>query len=147
MGFFSGIKNAGGAIFNFRVTKWVGLDQIKANSRNLVNIGQSLITPQQANYKETFEEALVRLNITEEQIQQRRKEFTRLMVIYLGISLLIFAYSIFIVYKYKNIMGFIMGFALTIFALTHAFKYHFWIYQIKHRRLGCTLREWFLDKH
>lgn len=147
MGFFSGIKNAGGVIFNFRVTKWIGLDQIKANSKNLFNIGQSLVTPQQANYTETFEEALVRLNITEEQIQLRKKEFTRLMIIYLVIASIIFIYSIYIAYKYKNVMGFIMGFALTLFALTHAFRYHFWIYQIKHRKLGCTLRDWFLDKH
>ena len=97
-----------------------------------------------ASQGETFEEAMQRLNITEAELNARRKEFTRLMFIYLAISLSIFAYTVYIVTMHKNFMGFMMGFAITIYSLTYVFKYHFWIYQIKHKKLGCTLREWFL---
>ncbi len=146
MGFFSRAKTIGGTIFNFKVTKWVGLDQIKSNTKNIYEIGQAAITPEHADYVETFEEALKRLNITEAELQQRLKEFTTLLVVYILLATAVFAYGIFIVIQYKNFMGFFMSLAVTIFALTHAFKYHFWIYQIKHRKLGCTLREWFSDK-
>ncbi len=145
MGFFSRVKNAGGYIVNFKVTKWAGLDQIKDSSKSVVNLGRNLLTAEQANYVETFEEAMQRLNITEAELNARRKEFTRLMFIYLFVSLAIFTYSIYVVAVHKNFMGFMMGFAITIYSLTYVFKYHFWIYQIKHKKLGCTLREWFLD--
>ncbi len=145
MGFFSRVKKAGGYVVNFKVTKWAGLDQIKDSTRGVANLGRNLFLAEQANYAETFEEAMQRLNITQEQLNERRKEFTRLMIIYFFISLAIFAYSIYVVAVHKNFMGFMMGFAITLYALTYVFKYHFWIYQIKNKKLGCTLREWFLD--
>jgi intracellular multiplication protein IcmV len=145
MGFFSKVKNASGYVVNFKVTKWAGLDQIKDSTRSVASLGRNIFIAEQANYTETFEEAMQRLNITEHELQARRKEFTLLMFIYLFVALAIFSYSIYVVAMHKNFMGFMMGFAITIYALTHVFKYHFWIYQIKHKKLGCTLREWFLD--
>ena len=142
MGLFSGL----GYVFNFRVDKWIGWDNIKASSKNVYRMGQAVFTPEQAEYEETFEEACERLNITAEQLQQRKIEFTRLLLIYLALAALIFGYSIFIVYAYRNIMGFIMGFCVTIFTLVHAFRYHFWLYQITHKKLGCTIKEWFFDR-
>ncbi len=146
MGFLSGMKKVGGMVFNFRVNQWIGLDHIKSNSKNLYNIGQAAVTPEQPDHEETFEEALKRLNITEDEVKQRKIEFTRLMIIYIFVALLVFSYSIYIVVVFKNFMGFFMGLAVTLFALVHSFKYHFWLYQIRHRKLGCTLKDWFLDK-
>lgn len=146
MGFFSRVKDASGYIVNFKVTSWMGLDQIKSIGRNTADLGNQLFTPDQANYTETFEEAMIRLNITEEQLNQRRREFTILMIIYILIACGLFSYSIYVIYAHKNIMGFIMSFAITLFALTHVFKYHFWLYQIRHKKLGCSLKDWFSDK-
>lgn len=146
MGFFSRAKDVGGVIFNFRVTKWMALDQLKRNTNGVFRIGQAVITPEQANYDETFEQAMERLGITDVELQQRRREFTALLFIYILVALAIFGYSLYIVIIYKNFMGFIMGLAVTVFALVHAFKYHFWLYQLKHRKLGSSLRDWFLDK-
>lgn len=146
MGMFSNVKNAGGYVFNFKVSSWLGVDQIKATTKNIASLGRNVVTPEQADYVETFDDALMRLGITNEVLQQRVKEFNRLMIIFIFVAAAIFSYSVFIVFKHKNIMGFIMGFAITLYALTHAFRYHFWVYQIKHKKLGCTLREWFLEK-
>ncbi len=146
MGFFSRAKDVGGVIFNFRVTKWMGLDQIKRNTTGVYRIGHAVVTPEQADYDETFEQAMQRLGLTEEILQQRRKEFTTLLFIYILAAIAIFAYSLYIVINYKNFMGFIMGLAVTVFALVHAFRYHFWLYQIKHRKLGSSIKDWFLDK-
>lgn len=146
MGFFSGLRNAGGYIFNFRVTKWLGLDQIKDVSGRVGDTAKTIFTPEQAEQAETFEEALRRLNITEYELEQRKQEFIRLMFIYIFAAVAIFLYSLYIVIAYGNLMGFFMGLAITVFALTFAFRYHFWVYQIKHKKLGCSFRDWFLDK-
>ena len=147
MGFFSRVKQAGGYVVNFKVTQWVGLERLKGSSEQLVRITKSIFTPEQAEYSETFEDALQRLNLSKEQIEARRIEFTRLMIVYLLVAVALFSYSIYIVYVYKNFLGFFMAFSITIFALTHAFRYHFWIFQIKHKKLGCSVKDWFLDKH
>jgi len=145
MGFFSSVKKGGSYVFNFKVTSWLGMQQIKDSTNSVKDFGRTIFIPEQAEHKETFEEALIRLNITAEQLEQRRKEFTRLMIIYILIATAILCYSVFIVVYYKNIMGFIMGFAISLYALTYAFRYHFWIYQIKNKKLGCTIKDWFLD--
>jgi intracellular multiplication protein IcmV len=147
MAFFQQAKSLGSYIFNFRVGKWMGVDQVKQSYSQLYQITLAVFRPEQAELSETFEEALIRLDLTEADIEQRRIEFTRLMIIYAFVSLAIFSYSIWIVYAYKNLLGFGMGFSITIFALTYAFRYHFWLFQIKHRKLGCSLRDWFLDKY
>lgn len=146
MGFFSGAKNLGSYVFNFRVSKWLDYDMLKRSTTKIVDITRATFSPEQAERTETFEQAMERLNLTEAELQQRLTEFSRLLVVYLIIAALIFSYSVWIAFSYKNIMGFFMGFCITLFALTHAFRYHFWIYQIKNRKLGCSLREWFFDR-
>lgn len=146
MGFFSGLRKAGGYVFNFRVDKWVGYEQIKRNSTDLLDDAKTIFIAEQADHKETFEEALKRLNLSEAELQARAVEFRRLMLLFLILAGLVFGYSFYIGFMYKNVAGFFMGIAVTIFALANAFRYHFWLYQIKHKKLGCTLREWFADK-
>lgn len=143
MGFFSRVKQSGSYIFNFRVSSWFGYDSVKSSTQSVLQIARSLFQPQQAETNETFEEALKRLNITEADLNERRKEFTRLMFIYLIAATAVFLYCLYIVIVHKNIIGFFMGLAITVYALTLAFRYHFWIYQIKNKKLGCTIREWF----
>lgn len=147
MGFFSRTKQLGGYVFNFKVGSWMGYSQIKGSAQQLTQITKAVFSPEQAERTETFEQAQERLLLSENELNERRKEFTRLMIIYLLFAIAVFSYSVWIVYAYKNFMGFCMGFGITVYALTYAFRYHFWIYQIKHKKLGCTLRDWFLDKH
>lgn len=146
MGFFGGIKKAGGYVFNFRVDKWFGLDQFKSSSGQLVDEAKTIFVGEKASRTETFEQALQRLNVTEQELQARLKEFRRLLVVYLLVALVLFVYSTYIAYAYDNILGFFMGLAVTTYALSHAFKYHFWIFQITHKKLGCSLKEWFVGK-
>lgn len=146
MGFWSATKNAGSYVFNFRVGKWLDYDQLKRSTTKIASITRAVFSPEHAERTETFEQAMERLNLTESELQQRYTEFSRLFIIYLLIAVAIFSYSVWIAFTYKNILGFMMGFCITIFALTHVFRYHFWMFQIKHRKLGCTLREWFFDK-
>jgi len=147
MGFFSGLRGAGGYIFNFRVTRWLGLDSLKDNTKGVANTAKAVFTPEEAEQSESFEEALKRLNITEQELESRRQEFTKLLIIYVILGIVIFGYSLYIAISFGNLLGFFMGLALTVFALSYAFRYHFWIYQIKHKKLGSTFRDWFLDKN
>lgn len=127
------------------VKAWMGLDIIKASSRYVWGVGKSLFVPQKAEYNETFQEALARLNLTEADLKLRHKEFSQLFLIYGAIGVVIALYSLFLFYT-MSFMGGVLALVVACLAFALAFRYHFWLFQIKHRKLGCSMREWWHSK-
>ena len=142
MGFFKKAKKIGSFIVDVRVDRWIGFEFLKNTAHQLYCSTKALTTPDQATRTETFEEAIIRLNLTEKVLQSRKKSFTQLFYTYLSVSMIVFIYSVYIT-TLDNFLGFLIGISLTIFGLSQAFKYHFWLFQIRHRKLGCTIKEWF----
>ncbi len=106
--------------------------------RNMIG---KLFTPKSGGYQESFEEALVRLQLTEEDLKHRIREFGRLAFIFVSMAILSFIYTIYLCAT-EGGWGVILGFVITLFLLTRAFYFHFWLFQIKNRKLGCTIKEW-----
>lgn len=127
------------------VKAWMGWDIIKASSRYVWILGKSLFVPQKAEHNETFQEALARLNLTEADLQERHKEFLRLFLVYGAIGIAITAYSFFLFYT-LSFAGGILALVVAALAFAMAFRFHFWLFQIKHRKLGCSVREWWHSK-
>ena len=146
MGIINVTRKVGSQIFDFNVSGWIGYQNMKGLTKGLIDNSKDTFHVQSGTIEETFEEAVERLNLTEEILAQRKKEFTRLFLIFLITACCIFSYSIFIAAIYKNIMGFIMGLGITCYALSQSFKYHFWLYQIKAKKLGCSFNDWFNSK-
>lgn len=143
MGFFSGTKKVLGQVFNFRVNEWLDTKYHKNFFGFITNYTSSLFTKDQTITKhETFEEAIKRLNISEDDLIKRKQEFNKLFIIYLIISLSLFSYTMFITIKYSNFYSFILGTSVTAMSLASTFKYHFWLTQITKRKLGLTFKEW-----
>jgi intracellular multiplication protein IcmV len=123
------------------VSAWMGLDIIKSSSQYLWGIGRNLFIPQKATLTESFSEAVMRLKLTEEDLQQRKREFQRLFITYAVIALGIVAYSGYLFYSMNFISG-LMAILVSLLAFALAGRNHFWLFQLKHRKLGCTLHEW-----
>jgi intracellular multiplication protein IcmV len=132
-------------ISTFPVDKWLDLDNLKNNAKFTTDAAKSLFTPKQATMPETFDSAVDRLDLSEKDIKQRQTEFLRLYWFFTGFCVLMFVYGLYLVSK-SSVNGFCVTFALAIYLLTQAFKYHFWYFQIKNRKLGCTLKDWFQMK-
>jgi len=126
---------------DFRVGQWLGFDDLKSNAKVTKNSLDRLITVPKATVIESYEEAMVRFDLSQEDIDARQKEFGKLSIFFLLLSLALFSYGLFIATK-GDTLGFLMVVALTLYTLTQAFRYHFWLFQLRHRKLGCTLREW-----
>lgn len=141
MGLFSGIKKMGGRIIDLRADKWMSLGIIKDSFERTSSILADMVIPQKAHRKETFEEALLRLNITEADLTERRKEFGRLVAIYGSIGLIIVLYGIYMGIN-KHFAAALISTCLSLYAFGQAFRFHFWLFQINHRKLGCTVKEW-----
>lgn len=127
------------------VKAWIGWDIIKSTSRYVYHLGQGLFVPQKAAHTETFKEALARLNISETDLQLRQKEFMRLFLIYGAMGVVIILYSFYLFYT-MSFMGGLLAVAVASLAFAMAFRFHFWIFQIKHKKLGCSVREWWHSK-
>lgn len=145
MGLFSTVKKAAGNAFDFRVDKWVGWDFIVETTNDYKRIVLDMATPDSPEYSETFEEALERLGLTEADLAARKKEFTRLFVFFIVLSLCIIGYGLYMAVQGSMIPA-IIAFCISIYSLSQAFRFHFWLFQIKYRKLGCTVKEWMNGK-
>lgn len=124
------------------VPRWMDLPRLAKNGTMLVDIVKQLLVPQKAKITETFEDAMVRLQLSPTDIAQRAKEFKRLLFIFLAIFIVLLSYTIYL-FLLGSIRPGLVSLVLVFIVLAQVFRYHFWLFQIKQRKLGCTLREWF----
>ena len=141
MSFFGGVKKIIKPLVD--VPKWIGYRQLVTTQRVIFGYLKRLYTPEQAELSESFEAALLRLNLTEADLAKRLQEFTRLQRIWVALLLLVAGYALYNLWFQQAWRAFLpcVGFSLVI--LTQIFRYHFWLFQIRQRRLGCSFRDWF----
>lgn len=123
------------------IPKWIDYPQLAKNNRSIFGFIKKFFIPDQAKTQESFEEALLRLKLTPVDLSQRTKEFSRLMWIWIFLFLINITYSIYLLYN-DFFRGFYPCLGISIIILTQIFRYHFWLFQIKQRRLGCSFRDW-----
>lgn len=145
MGLWKSTKNIASKVFDFRVDRWMSLSYVKTVSRQTGSLLKDLVVPKKASRTETFEQAMERLRLTEADIIQRQKEFRQLVCIFFIIACLIILYGLYMITKGYPMVG-LISFCIALYALSQAFHFHFWLFQMKHRKLGCTLKEWFHSK-
>jgi intracellular multiplication protein IcmV len=132
--------NVFGRIFNVRT--WVDFERMKSFTVYLAHGFRKMFVPQQREGGETFEEAIVRMNLSEKDLQGRQSALYRLSLLMCVAAIFIFAYGMYHLY-YGGYRATIISLAVMLIALSLAFRYHFWYFQIKERKLGCTLQEWY----
>lgn len=141
MGIFKSSKKAAGRVVDVRVDKWVSLEYLTETAENFKIILIDSVIPKKATYSETFEEAMARLELTEADLARREKEFSQLFYFFLVLSLAIISYGLYLAFT-SNMISTLITFCLSVYTLAQAFRFHFWLFQLKHRKLGCTLKEW-----
>lgn len=127
-------------IFNIRL--WFDWERMKAFTQYLLQGCKTFLVPQKAQVTESFEEAMARLGLTDSDLLARQKGLLRLSLLTLGFAILLLGYAIYHVF-YGSLLAVMLSVVLMCVTLVLAFRYHFWYFQIKKRKLGCTIREWF----
>lgn len=145
MGMFSGIRKVAGRVVDVRADKWMSFHFIRDSFDKTAGVVADLVIPKQAERQETFEDALRRLNLTEDDIKARQSEFTRLVAIFMILGVSIIGYAIYMVI-HKNYAAGLISICLSLYAFSQAFRFHFWLFQMKNRKLGCTIQEWLNSK-
>ncbi|MBI2785070.1 MAG: type IV secretion protein IcmV [Legionella longbeachae] len=127
-------------IFNIR--KWFDWARAKVFTLYLVNAFKRIFIPQQSHQTETFDEAVKKFHLNDENLQEKQNSLWRLTLLMLILAVLILAYAGYQLYL-GSIKAFLVSLVVTLIALVLAFRYHFWYFQIKEHKLGCTISEWY----
>jgi len=128
------------SIINIRY--WADWDRMKSFTRYLVNGFKKFFVPQKQANGESFEAAQKRLKLSDSDLIARQAGLLRLSIIMVTIAVLLFFYSIYL-FASRGYLGGVVSIVVVFIALVLAFRYHFWYFQIKERKLGCTIQEWF----
>jgi intracellular multiplication protein IcmV len=126
----------------FNVRAWVGWDGISEGAKTIKTLASSLFVPAESTRTESFEDALARLQLTDDDILKQSKNFKRLFILFFiaTIGLFVYAFTMLMTHAYVASLA---SFGLTALLFAQTFRYHFWWFQMKHRRLGCSFKEWF----
>ena len=126
----------------FNVPAWIGFKQIKDSNKVIMTYVKESFNVNEAERDETFDAALERQNITKDQLGVVYRCNARNFYIVLAVILCLAVYAIYllVIGSYK---GFFVDVAVLAFAGVKLFQFSFWNFQIKHKKLGCSFREWF----
>ncbi len=123
--------------------RWIGYEQIASNGRTIKNMVDGLTKPNQTTSFQpaTFEDCMRHYGLSEADLQKRMKNALLIARVCAVASLLMLAYTIYL-FIHTLPLAAIICVVLTFLLWAYAFRAHFNYFQMKQRRLGCTLKQW-----
>lgn len=123
-------------------TGWLDVDTIRVRNRTLWNALSSVFRLPTAERSETYEEAMKRLNVTDAEVQQRAQTYRLYAWGFFLLGLLVFFYSFYLLFSIFTFSGFLLGLCASAAFFSQAFRFDFWSFQMRRRKLGATFEEW-----
>ncbi len=143
MGLWAGAKKVVGHMVDVRVDQWLDLVSLKQSTYYLWDQTKSLFKIKAApEHAESFKEAVDRMALSEEVIAKQSQSFRKLAFFFVLMALALVIYAI-VVYRLNNRIGTIISLSLSLYALSLAFRFHFWHLQIAQKKLGLNIREYY----
>lgn len=130
----------------FNPRAWLDVEEIKDNNKIIWDSISGLFSPATPDRTETFDEAIKRLGLNEHSIDDAQKNYQAFTWFFLGLGFLVVCLGFYLIFYHRTISGLILAFAAAALFFGQAFRYSFWHFQIKHRKLGCTFAEWWNGK-
>ena len=123
------------------VGRWFNAAEVKDNTAYVKRSAKALLVVQKPTHNESFDEAITRLHLNEADIQERQRSFFKLAVIMFTFAFLCLVYTLYLLYAFSFDSA-ALTLMVTLLCLVTACRYHFWYFQVKHRKLGCTIKDW-----
>lgn len=125
----------------FDLPSWIGVHQARYTNITLFQYLKAIFKTKRSPRQETFEQAMERLQLTEQNLRERVESNNKNKWIFIILGVALALYSIYLIFS-AHIGGFFLGVAVVILAFVRAYQFSFWNFQIKHKKLGCTYKEW-----
>jgi len=122
------------------VRRAVAYDEIKDNTRYIFRVvkGFARVGGKRTQGYQSFED----MPYSEVEIQTSRENFKKLAITYFAIFILSLLYILYNLINHNTVTA-ILSVCFSLACLSMAFRYHFWVFQIKVRRLGCSFKDYF----
>lgn len=117
------------------------IKSIQENVTEAKSFFRFLFVVQPKTHEETFEQALERLKLTQEDIDHRERELSVLVKLFLIIAVCVLVYIIYSLFQ-KSLIASLGGFGILLIVIAQLFRYHFWLFQIRKKQLGCSFKAW-----
>ncbi|OGT30569.1 MAG: hypothetical protein A3E87_03125 [Gammaproteobacteria bacterium RIFCSPHIGHO2_12_FULL_35_23] len=127
------------------VPAWLGFSFLKNNTKGLIRFLRPFYKPTTVNQSETFAEATNRLNLTEQDLSRRQKNLAGQAWLFGLLSLGMVLYAINLIFS-LHVGPAVLSLLISVFFFVKMCTCRFWIFQIKHRKLGCSVNEWLQNK-
>lgn len=129
----------------FDVPRWVNVKQYVETNKTLYTKIKDSFRVARPMREETFEAAMQRLKLSEQDLNERMPANQRALTILLSFVIALCLYGFYLMFT-GAIAGTLVILAVIALSSVRAFQYSFWNFQIKHRKLGCSFKEWFSGK-
>lgn len=130
------------AKYFFDVPSWINWQEIKLNTRYVKNLAKSAFRFKNKPERiESFSEAMDRYSLDEIALKKRYQQLRILFMLTMFLAGILFPYTVYVCLFGHWLNGGVCA-ALTMLSFALAFRYHFWMYQIAERKLGCTFKDW-----
>lgn len=126
----------------FNPLGWLGYNELKTYNRIIWGNLKNISTVEKPERTETFEEAMQRFDVTDAQVKRISDTYLLYAIFFVIVAAFAFAGAFIFLIGYGKFSGFILAMVCVAILLCYAFRFHFWHFQIKHRKLGCTFAEW-----
>jgi intracellular multiplication protein IcmV len=124
------------------VRGWVSYDELSANTQTTYGLFRKFFHSSRNPVRhETYEEAAVRLGMTEDQLAKRKETFLYSALIYWIFAFGLFAYFIYLL-MHMYFLAVCFDLMLVLLLSLTAYREHFWYMQMQKRRLGCNFYDW-----
>jgi len=145
MGFKRVIKKSFSEGFSFK--KWVGVDSLKTDTKMLRNIFKGVFkksrSPSSEAKSQSFEDAMRKYGVDEAELKTRMRNAKAIVAFCLLAAVIVFGYFLYFVAFFSQYLSGFVCLTLMALLIAYAFREHFNLFQMRQRRLGCTVQEWF----
>ncbi|MFI4955094.1 MAG: hypothetical protein ACHP9Y_04185 [Gammaproteobacteria bacterium] len=127
------------------ISRGLGLSILMDAAKSMNDIVKGFLTVPYMDQRESFEQATRRLRLTPIELEKRRKNFLHQALLFLLFGFVALAYAIYL-FSDAAWGSAIVVILMTAVFILYALRAHFWAFQIKHKKLGCTWKEWWNNK-
>lgn len=129
----------------FKVREWMDMDRMGTSLSYFFTRSRRLFTVPQAEQKEhSFEAAKKKFKLSDEQLDKQQHALHLWGLILFVCALLVLGVAIYFLIQGAWKAG-LLSLVVTGIAGALAYRYHFLAFEIKQRKLGCSVSEWFRE--
>jgi len=126
----------------FNPTRWLDVESIRATTLTIYNVLRSMWVVPEAGGAESFEDALKRLDLSEEEVAKRITSYRYYALIFVLAGFLSFFYGFYLIFRFHTFAGWLITTGMAALFFAQAFQYDFWAFQMSRRQLGLSFSQY-----